>query len=70
MKNEQFPDSLYIELQSIANRGITIWLEGSRTSPLVAAKEMMLHEECSYMRDYVFDEGELKELHFDKIVCS
>ena len=70
MKNEQFPDSLYIELQSIANRGITIWLEGSRTSPLVAAKEMMLHEECSYMRDYVFDEGELKELRFDKIVCS
>ena len=49
---------LYLELTSLENRGITIWLEGAKSS---------LQEESTYMRDYIFDEGVLKEVHFDKI---
>ncbi len=67
MKKENVQNSLYIELQSIENRGITIWLEGCKSSSREVAEEMMLNEECTYMRDYIFDEEELKELHFDRI---
>lgn len=58
---------LYLELASLEDRGITIWLEGSPSSSDSVAKQLSIHEESSYMRDYIFDEGVLKEIHFDKI---
>ena len=58
---------LYLELASLENRGITIWLEGSLSSSEDVASQLSVHEESSYMRDYIFDEGVLKEIHFDKI---
>lgn len=60
-------EKLYLELSFLENRGITIWLEGSQSDPEHVAKELCVNEENSYMRDYVFDEGVLKEIHFDKI---
>ena len=58
---------LYLELASLENRGITIWLEGTPSSSEDVASQLSIHDESSYMRDYVFDEGVLKEVHFDKI---
>ena len=67
MKNEKELNSLYIELQSIENRGITIWLADEICSSFEIVHEVMLHEECTYMRDYVFDGERLKELHYDRV---
>lgn len=69
MKSEKKRAGLYIELQSIADRGVTIWLSGAKSSPKKVAKEL-LHEECDYMRDYIFEKDRLKELHFDKLADS
>ena len=56
-----------MELMSLENRGITIWLEGYPSTSATIANQLCAHEENSYMRDYVFDKGVLKELHFNKI---
>lgn len=48
-------------------RGITIWLEGAKSSSQDVASQLCVQEESTYMRDYIFDEGVLKEVHFDKI---
>lgn len=66
MQNEHL-EKLYLELSSFEDRGITIWFEGSKSNPEHVAKELCIHEENTYMRDYVFDEGVLREIHFDKI---
>lgn len=66
MQNEHL-EKLYLELSSLEDRGITIWLEGSKSDSEHVAKELCIHEETTYMRDYVFDEGVLREIHFDKI---
>lgn len=58
---------LYLELESLENQGITIWLEGQPQSPEYVANHLHINDENSYMRDYIFDEGRLKELHFNKI---
>ena len=60
-------DNLYMELQSIENRGITIWLEGYVSDSREVASALSVCEESTYMRDYIFEEGELIELRFDKI---
>lgn len=58
---------LYLELESLENQGITIWLEGKPQSPEYVANQLHINDENSYMRDYIFDEGRLKEIHFNKI---
>ena len=58
---------LYMELSSLKNRGVTIWLEGTPSDPLGVASQLNIHDENQYMRDYVFEEGRLKEVHFDKV---
>lgn len=58
---------LYLELTSLEDRGITIWLEGYPSNSENVASRLSVHEESTYMRDYIFDEGVLKEIHFDKI---
>lgn len=57
-----------MELQSIENRGITIWLEGLKSNSRNVTDAMSVNENDSYMRDYVFDNGRLKQLRFDKVV--
>ena len=58
---------LYLELASLEDRGITIWLEGVVSNSGDVTSQLCVQEENTYMRDYIFDEGVLKEVHFDKV---
>ena len=62
-------NQLYVELQSIAEQGIVLFLDGSPSTPEHVTHVLCAGEDNSYMRDYVYDEtkGVLKELHFDKL---
>lgn len=59
---------LYLELTSLEDRGITIWLDGYPSNSKSVSSQLCVDEDNSYMRDYVFNEGVLRELHFDKIL--
>ena len=65
--NQEAMKNLYLELSAMENRGITIWIEGYPSSSEQVTSRLCVQEESSYMRDYVFDEGVLKEVHFDKV---
>ncbi|MDE6889558.1 MAG: hypothetical protein K2P45_13135 [Eubacterium sp.] len=58
---------LFIELKGIQGRGITIYFEGEKSTPETVTDLLCVREDSSYMRDYVYDKGVLKELHFDKV---
>ena len=59
---------LFTELKGIQGRGITIFLEGEKSTPETVTELLCIQEDSSYMRDYIYDkEGVLKELHFDKV---
>lgn len=60
-------EKLYMELSALENRGVTIWLEGTPSDSLNVSNQLSIHEDTSYMMDYVFEEGRLKEVHFDKV---
>ena len=60
-------EKLYMELSALENRGATICLEGTPSTSLNVSNQLSIHEYTSYMRDYVFEEGRLKEVHFDKV---
>ena len=60
---------LFVELQKIEQRGITLWLEGAPSNSLGITNAIFVNEDNAYMRDYIYDEGVLKELRFDK-VCN
>lgn len=55
-------EKLYMELSALENRGVTIWLEGTPSDSLNVSNQLSIHEDTSYMRDYVFEEGRLKEV--------
>lgn len=65
--NHEHMQKLYLELASLENRGITIWLEGCPSNSEDVASQLCVQEESSYMRDYIFNEGVLTEIHFDKL---
>lgn len=65
--NEEHKNRLYLELTSLENRGITIWLDGYPSDSENVTSQLCINEDDAYMRDYIFDEGVLKEVHFDKI---
>lgn len=65
--NTQNKNQLYLELASMEDRGITIWLEGTPSNSLDVSSQLCIQEEEAYMRDYVFEQGVLKEIHFDKL---
>lgn len=58
---------LFVELQKIEQKGITLWLEGLPSSSLGITNAVYVNEENAYMRDYIYDEGVLKELRFDRV---
>lgn len=68
MNNERMVQ-LFVELQEIEQRGITLWLEGTQSNSSGITDAIFVNEETAYMRDYIYDEGVLKELRFDK-VCN
>jgi hypothetical protein len=67
MENQSMNNRLYLELASMEDRGITIWLDGSPSTSLDVSSQLHVAETNSYMRDYVFEEGVLKEVHFDRL---
>ena len=66
-KRQMKQEKLFMELQSIENRGITIWLEGYVSNSKRVAEAMCVNEQDSYMRDYVFQEGRLQQVRFDRV---
>lgn len=60
-------DFLTVELQAFENQGISIWLDGAPSSSMEVSHRMSVHEQESYMRDYVFEEGKVSQIHFDRI---
>lgn len=60
---------LFVELQCIEKEGITLWLEGEKSSSETITDAVFVNEGDAYMRDYIYDKGVLKELRFDK-VCN
>lgn len=68
MKNDR--NQLYVELQSIADQGIMLFLDGSPSTPEHVLHALCAAEEVCYMRDYVYDEkrkGVLREVRFDRL---
>lgn len=65
--NTHDKNQLYLELASMEDRGITIWLEGTPSNSFDVSSLLCIQEDESYMRDYVFEQGVLKEVHFDKL---
>ncbi len=59
--------ALMAELQNYERQGIAIWLEGSPSSPDRVCDALRVREEFSFMRDYVFRDGELREIRFDRV---
>ena len=60
--------NLYAELERYERFGISMKLNNRAASPLQIVSELMVKEESSYMRDYVWDEdGRVKELTFHNI---
>lgn len=60
-------EALFLELSTFENRGIMIYLGNKKITPFGAVKNMQINEGVTYMRDYVFEKGMLKEVHFDKV---
>lgn len=67
--NNKWKMQLFVELQEIEQKGITLWLEGSPSNSYGIADAIFVNEEAAYMRDYIYDQGVLKELRFDR-VCN
>lgn len=67
MKTSKY--QLYAELQSIADQGIILFLDGNPSTPEFVTYTICANEDSDYMRDYIYDEegGRIRELHFDKI---
>lgn len=59
--------TLFMELRTLEECGVGIWMEGKISSSKNVTETMFVNEDSIYMRDYIFNEGVLEELHFDKI---
>lgn len=69
--NEKKYKQLYAELSKYENVGISIKLNNRPASPMQIVSELMVKEDNSYMRDYVWDEtGHITELAFHSIKNS
>ena len=64
---KMYKERLFIELETIQEQGIAIYLEGEKSTPQTVSDILCVREDSTYMRDYIYDEGVLKELHFDKV---
>ena len=61
--------NLLVELQRLANRGVTIFLQNQRSTPEILEACSVRDDSFSYMRDYIWTEsGEICELRFDKVI--
>ena len=53
--------------RQLEERGVGIWMEGHASDSKKVMETMSVNEDSTYMRDYIFQKGVLKEIHFDKI---
>lgn len=69
MRNDMFEhgDFLILELQAFEDQGISIWLDGAPSTSTEVFQVMSVKEQESYMRDYVFDKGKIRQIRFDRI---
>lgn len=67
MENLVGEETLFMELSTYEDRGIMIFMGRKKSTPFSIVKDIQVNEDISYMRDYIFEEGVLKELHFDKV---
>ncbi len=69
MKEHKFLEEqiLMVELQEFENQGVSIWLDGFPSNSFEVTQRMSLREQISYMRDYVFAEGKISQIHFDRV---
>lgn len=68
LQNKEFQLKVYAMLRNISGKGVTLYLEGRPATPEEIASRCV-QEENSYMADYVLDDdGELKELRYDKVI--
>lgn len=61
---------LLVELQALEDLGVSIWLDGAPSSSREVTQTMAVREQNHYMRDYVFDEGKVSQIHFDRVDCE
>ncbi|MBP3338560.1 MAG: hypothetical protein J6L69_04085 [Lachnospiraceae bacterium] len=62
---KEIDKKLLEELDTLHRKGVRITLEGHEYSPVGITKEISVHEESNYMRDYILDDkGKLIELGF------
>ena len=60
--------NLFAELKSVCEKGVLLYMDGRRSTPrYVAAKASVSGGKYSYMRDYIFVCGMLKEIRFDRV---
>ncbi len=59
--------ALIAELQNYEQHGISIWLDDSPSSPDRVLGTLRIEEELPFMRDYVFRDGELEEVRFNRV---
>ena len=71
MRNEVLQEKeevkLFMELKTLEERGVGIWMEGHASDSQKVMETMSVNEDSTYLRDYIFQKGVLKEIHFDKI---
>ena len=61
MRNEMTPDKeevkLFMELKTLEERGVGIWMEGHASDSKKVMETMSVNEDSTYMRDYIFQKG-------------
>ena len=63
--------SLTSELKKLRSSGVLLTLEGNPvTSEEHLAELIIAEKECTYMRDYVFQDKKVVEIDFDKITLE
>ncbi len=66
--NENIYKNLFMELEQYEHLGVSMKIDNNPASPLQIIAALMVKEEQSYMRDYIWDEkGHVKELSFHNI---
>ena len=58
---------LFMEMEEYERRGVGIFMNNAYVSPLVVADTCAVHEDCTYMRDYIAEGGAITEIHFNQV---
>lgn len=64
MYKRETEEKLQSELTEFQNRNVVLSLNGSESSPQDIAKACAVAENGTYMRDYIEDDGEIRQVDF------